>query len=115
MVVRIGVVVAAAVIVLALSYLFLAGSPVTADSSVLPPVAIDCEGSTGVGVDECRAWGDAILAKGAPSFTFEMDDLARLTLTRPMFGLASTCEANWFLGRFPDDAVWTEAVACGSE
>ncbi|MDQ4036377.1 MAG: hypothetical protein M3153_10660 [Chloroflexota bacterium] len=98
--------------VLAVALALLRGLPVTAvGSTLIPGVRIECAGSTGV-KDDCRAWGDEILAEGPPSTTFEMDDLVRLRLERPMLGFASTCVAEYFVSRYPDDATWDDEVAC---
>ena len=71
---------------------------------------------TGADEDACRAWGDAILDAGPPSFTFEMDDLARLRIDRPLLlGFGSRCEAVYFTSRYPDEAVWTEETSCVTE
>lgn len=88
-----------------------AGSITTAQSTLQPGVTIECAGSTGV-TDECGAWGDDILAEGPPSTTFEMDDLVRLRLERPMLGFGSTCVAEYFVSRYPEDAIWDDEVAC---
>lgn len=101
-------------VILAGVYVFHLFMEVRASSSALPDVVIVCSGSTRIASpDACRAWGDAILAEGAPSHTFNIDDLARLELSRPLLGLAGACEAEWFLGRYPDDPAWGEEVACG--
>jgi hypothetical protein len=98
--------------VVAAALAFLRGAPVTTAASTLQPgVTIECVGSTGV-TDECRAWGDEILAEGPPSTTFEIDDLVRIRLDRPILGFASTCVAEYFVSRYPDDAIWDDEVAC---
>lgn len=81
-------------------------------SSVDPDVTITCPASASVSEEGCRDWGDAMLAAGPPSHTFEMDDLARLSLVRGPFGGA--CEVSYFLQRYADDPAWTDAVACPS-
>lgn len=91
---------------------WLARPSTRAVSAVSPEVTIECAASTGTDVDACRAWGDAILDEGPPSFTFEMDDLARLRIDRPLLGLGANCEAVYFTSRYPDDAVWTEETPC---
>jgi len=73
--------------------------------------AVECSGWTGV-TDGCAAWGDRVLAAGAPTTTFEFEDVVRVRLDRPMLGIASTCVAEYFLGRYPDDVAWTEEVDC---
>jgi hypothetical protein len=44
-----------------------------------------------------------------------MADLERLDLTRSWFGFGSSCQAAYFIGRYPDDAAWTEDIACPDE
>lgn len=85
---------------------------VSVASAVDADVTIVCAGSTGADADTCAAWGDAILAAEPPSTTFEMQDLARLEVTRSLLGFGDACEAAYFLGRYPDSAVWTEPVDC---
>jgi hypothetical protein len=73
----------------------------------------DIEGSTKLAQpDACMDWGDQILAKGAPSMTFEMEDLARLELSRPMLGFAAECRAAFFLQRYPNESAWEEESEC---
>jgi hypothetical protein len=81
-------------------------------SSVDPQVTIECTGATAVDEEACRTWGDAILAEGSPSTTFEAEDLVRLRLDRAFLGFGATCHAEWFLGRYPADVVWDEEVTC---
>lgn len=80
-------------------------------STVDADVTVRCEASAG-SVEACVAWGDAILADGPPSTTFEMQDVARLVIRRPMFGLAAPCQVDYFLQRYPDDPVWNEDTPC---
>ena len=113
MLARVVIAVVVAAVILGGVYVFHLFMDVRATSSALPGVAIVCSGSTRISSAEaCRAWGDAILGEGPPSHTFNIEDLARLELSRPLLGLAGACEADWFLGRYPDDAVWAEEVAC---
>ncbi len=77
-------------------------------------VTVECSGWTGVS-DGCGAWGEAILAEGAPSNTFEIEDVVRLRLDRPALGFAETCQAQYFLSRYPDEVAWTEDVPCAAE
>ncbi|MGH2402221.1 MAG: hypothetical protein ACRDE6_05875 [Candidatus Limnocylindria bacterium] len=105
-----GVLAIVAVVAAALVFLRV-GSVTTAESTLQPGVTIECADSTGV-TGECAGWGDEILAAGPPSTTFEMDDLVRLRLDRPMLGFASTCVAEYFVSRYPDDALWDDEVAC---
>ncbi len=88
---------------------FLGGS-VDARSSVDPDVTVRCPRS--VSVDACAAWGDRILEDGPPSTTFELGDVVRIDLTRGPLGFGGTCEVAYFLGRYPDDAVWHEETGC---
>ncbi len=76
-------------------------------------VTVECSGWTGVS-DGCGPWGEAILAEGAPSNTFEIEDVVRLRLDRPALGFADTCEAQYFLSRYPDEVAWTEDVPCAA-
>lgn len=87
------------------------GSVTDAASELQPGLTIECAASTGV-ADECREWGDEILAEGPPSTTFEMDDLVRLRIDRPMLGFAATCVAEYYVSRYPDDSIWDDEVAC---
>ena len=74
-------------------------------------VSVECSGWTGVS-DGCAAWGTDLLARGAPSHTFELGDVVRVRLDRPMLGFASGCVAEYFLSRYPDEVAWTEDVPC---
>ena len=73
---------------------------------------VECAAATGLDAAGCRAWGLAAVADGAPSNTFELTDLGRLRLDRDLFGLASSCRAEWFTTRYPNEAAWSEAVSC---
>lgn len=88
-----------------------AAMSVTVDDVGPDGVIVECSGWTGVG-DGCGSWGEQLLAEGAPSNTFEIDDVVRLRLDRPAFGFAETCVAEYFLGRYPDEVEWTEDVPC---
>lgn len=103
-----------AVVVAALYVALRGGSAVRATASADPEITIECSGSTGV-ADGCRPWGDAILASGPPSTTFEMVDVVRIRLDRELLGFGSTCSIDYFVGRYPDDSVWTEETACRAE
>jgi hypothetical protein len=81
-------------------------------SSADADVTIVCAASTGIDADACGAWGDEVLAAGPPSTTFELNDLVRLELSRSALGFGDECEAAYYLGRYPDQPVWTEQVAC---
>jgi hypothetical protein len=73
-------------------------------------VTIVCAPSASMAEDDCRAWGDSVLAMGAPSTTFELEDVVRVKFERAPF--SGSCRAEYFLGRYPDDVVWTEDVDC---
>ncbi len=88
-----------------------AAMSVTVDDVGPGGVTVECSGWTGVG-DGCGVWGMGILAEGAPSNTFEIDDVVRVRLDRPAFGFAGTCVAEYFLSRYPDEVEWTEEVRC---
>jgi len=109
--IRIGATLALLAVGAVLAFLFLR-PPVEAVSASDPDVTIECSGATGVSAETCRAWGDEILATGAPSTTFEMDDLARLVVDRPTRGFSPTCEVDYFISRDADNRVWHEAIAC---
>ncbi len=81
-------------------------------STVDADVTIECSGASGADAAACRAWGDALLAEGSPTITFEARDVVRLRLDRSLLGFGAGCRAEWFLGRYPDDAAWSEDVAC---
>ena len=72
---------------------------------------IECTGWTGA-TDECAAWGADVLAEGSPSNTFELEDVVRIRLDRPAFGLAEACSVDYFLSRYPDDVAWSEDIDC---
>ena len=111
MAIRIGAALALLAVAAVLAYLFLR-PPVEAVSVSDPDVAIECQAATGVSAETCRAWGDEILARGAPSPTFEMDDLARLVIDRPTWGFSPTCEVDYFISRDAANRAWHEAIAC---
>jgi len=102
------------VVLLAGAWLILGRSGVEAASSVDPDVTITCDVWTSVSQEACGSWGDAILAEGAPSHTFEMDDLAHLAISRPTFGLASTCRVHYFLERYANEPAWTDEISCAA-
>ena len=106
----------AAVVVLAViggvAWLAFGRSPVEGVSAADPDVTIECSASTGVTSSECATWGDEVLALGAPSSTFEMDDLARLRIDRPLLGFGSPCQVQYFIERYPDDPAWDSDVPC---
>lgn len=104
-----------AVVALVVGWLVIGRPSVRAESTVMPGVAIECAGPTGVSAATCAAWGDDILRRGPPSATFGMEDLARLEVRREAWGFAGDCEAAFFIGRYPDDPVWTEDVPCLDE
>lgn len=109
--IRIGAAVAVLVLVGATAYLVLRPS-VEAASATAPGVVVECSAASGVSADACRPWGDEVLARGAPSHTFEMDDLARIVLDRSMLGLGPTCDVSYFISRDAQNRVWHQEVAC---
>ena len=111
MVTRIGAAAVPLAVAAVLGYLVLR-PPVEADSANDPDVVIECSAATGVTPQTCRAWGDEILGQGAPSPTFEMDDLARLVIDRPTWGFSPTCEADYFISRDADTPAWREMIGC---
>ena len=82
-------------------------------SSVDPEVVIRCPAATSA--EGCVAWGDRVLAAGAPSTTFDMEDLVRVELRRGTLGIGESCEAAYVIGRYPDEPVWDETVDCLAE
>jgi hypothetical protein len=98
--------------VLAVWFLVLNRPTVEASSAVDPNVTIECDGWTSVSEESCLAWGDEVLALGAPSTTFEMQDLVRLRFSKPLLGFGSPCQVEYFLQRYPDDGVWDEDIPC---
>lgn len=85
----------------------LAGSPTVVTDAA--PAAIECDASTGVS-DGCADWGRDVLARGAPSRTFELEDVVRIRLVRAPF--ADDCTVEYYLGRYPDEVAWSEEIAC---
>ena len=112
---RIGLLAAIVVAILALWFLVLNRPTVEASSAVDSDVTIDCDGSTSVSEVSCLAWGDEVLALGAPSMTFEMQDLVRLRFSKPLLGFGSPCQVEYFLQRYPDDGVWDEDIPCRAD
>ena len=109
---RFGILVAVALAVLAVWFLVLSRAAVEGISAVDPDVTIECDGSASVSEESCLAWGDDVLALGAPSTTFEMQDLVRLRFSKPLPGFGSPCQVEYFLQRYPDDAVWDDDIPC---
>ena len=108
---RILLIAAGLVLVAAVAILLRGAVPTVIDGVADSRVSVECTGWTGVSAD-CEEWGSAVLARGAPSRTFEMEDVNRIVLDRAMFGFAAECEARYFLSRYPDEPAWTEPVAC---
>ena len=107
---RIGLLVAVVVLLAAAAILFVVRPTVSVASAVTPGVTVECRG---IGAeDECRNHGDSVLSQGPPSNTFEMDDVSRLVIERPLVGDAKRCSAAWYIERYPDDPVWEADVAC---
>jgi hypothetical protein len=104
-----------AVVLAVLAWFLVLNRPtVDGTSRVDPDVTIECDGSTSVTDESCMAWGDEVLGLGAPSTTFEMQDLVRLRFSKPLLGFGSPCQVEYFLQRYPDDAVWDEDIPCGA-
>lgn len=93
-------------------YLLLRPGVVDVASTVDPDVTITCSASASVSEEACLSWGDGVLAAGPPSHTFEMDDVAHLSLERGPFG--GPCQVSYFLERYANDPAWTDEVACPS-
>ena len=112
---RIAFLMAVVLAVAAAWFLVVGRATVEATSAVDPDVTIECDGSTSVSEESCLVWGDEVLALGAPSTTFEMQDLVRLRFSKPLFGFGSPCQVEYFLQRYPDDGVWGEDIPCRGE
>jgi hypothetical protein len=111
---RMRLVILVAVLVLAAGAVYVvsrAATSVVAEHVGPMQISAECTGWTGV-TERCREWGEAVLAAGAPSTTFELEDVVRIRLDRPTFGLAGRCTAEYFVGRYPDEVAWTEDVDC---
>ena len=90
------------------------GSSVVTVSDVGPnAITVECTGWTGMSAEACHTRGSGF-ASGAPSTTFDNEDVVRIRFDRGTFGLAAMCTATWFVSRYPDDPAWTEDVACDS-
>ena len=111
MVIRIGTVLALLAVAALLAYLLLR-PPVEAVSGSDSDVTVECSAATGVSIETCRSWGDEILGAGAPSTTFDMDDLARVVIDRPAWGFSPTCDVDYFISRDADNRAWHETIAC---
>ena len=112
---RIGILLAVVLAVLAVWFLVVNRPTVDASSDVDPDVTIECDGSTSASEESCLAWGDDVLALGAPSTTFEMQDLVRLRFSKPLLGFGSPCQVEYFLQRYPDDAAWDDDIPCPAD
>ncbi len=102
----------AALVVIGLAAAFVLRPPARVTSEVDPDVTIECAAATAVSAEGCLEWGDELISSGPPSTTFEMGDLARLRIDRPLFGFGSPCQVEYFLQRYPDDPVWESEVSC---
>ena len=110
---RLGIVVAVVLVLLgAWAGVLLLRPASSVPSTVDADVTVECSGATRVDEAACGAWGDAILAEGSPTTTFEAQDIVRLRLDRALLGFGATCRAEWFLGRYPEDVAWSAEVAC---
>jgi hypothetical protein len=85
---------------------------VTARSGVYPDVTIKCGAATAMDAPACLAWGDQVLLADPAPLTFERSDLARLQLDRSLLGWGGTCTVAYYVGRYPDDPVWSGEVPC---
>ena len=113
MLLRILVIAAGVVLVAGIAFALRGAVPTVVADVEGSGVSVECTGWTGVS-SACGEWGTAVLGAGAPSNTFEMEDVNRLVLDRGTFGFASDCEARYFLSRYPDEPAWTEPIACQS-
>ncbi len=112
---RIAILAAVVLAALAVWFLVLNQPTVGGSSAVDPDVTIECDGSTSISEESCLEWGDEVLALGAPSTTFEMQDLVRLRFSKPLLGFGSPCQVEYFLQRYPDDPVWDENIPCRAD
>ena len=104
----------AVALILAIAFLLLGRPTQVAVASSDPDVTIECDGTTSVSAEACRQWGDETLALGAPSTTFELEDVERLRFTRPLLGFGAPCQVAYFLQRYPDDPAWESDTPCPS-
>ncbi len=74
-------------------------------------VTLECSAATGLTAQQCLGWGEEALANPEVA-TFEIEDVVRVTLDRPMFGLSSSCRVEYFLGRYPDEPALSRQTAC---
>lgn len=110
--VRIGLIVVVVVLVFGGAAWWLVLRPgVSVASSTNPDVTIECTASLDLDEEACRRLGDAVLEGGPPSTTFELEDVVRVRADGGPFG--DECRFEYFLGRYPDEAIWTETAACG--
>ncbi len=76
-------------------------------------LAVEC---AGIGDEPaCEAWAAAVLADGPGIHTFDPDDLEGVRLSRSILGLIGDCQAEYFVGRFGEEAVARETVPCPDE
>ncbi len=101
-----------ALVVVAATFGWLFLRPGVTAASADGSVAYACSAAAGVDSDACRVWGDATLAEGAPSSTFDIADVARITIDRGLAGAAPTCTVRWYLGRYPDEPAWARDAPC---
>ena len=99
----------------AVGVLVVRGSSVTTVEDVGPnAITVECTGWSGLGAESCGARGSELFAAGAPSTTFDNEDVVRIRLDRGSFGFAESCTATWFVSRYPDEPAWDEDVSCGA-
>jgi hypothetical protein len=105
----VGAVLAVAAILVAALLLVRPSATVTTSGGL----AVEC---AGIGAEaECAAWAETVLADGPDIHTFDPDDLEGVRLGRSVLGLIGECQAEYFLGRFGDEAAAREPVACPGE
>ena len=75
-------------------------------------VPVVCDGVDSVA---CAEWANAVLAEGPGLRTFDPEALERVRLSHTFLGIFGDCQAEYFLGRFQDEAAARETVACLDE
>jgi hypothetical protein len=76
-------------------------------------LAVEC---AGIGDEPtCAAWAEAVLADGPGIHTFDPEDLESVRLGRSFLGILGDCQAEYFLGRFGEEAAAREPVPCPGE
>jgi hypothetical protein len=76
-------------------------------------LAVEC---AGIGdASACAEWAEAVLANGPGIHTVDPEDIDGVRLGRSILGLVGECQAEYFLGRFGDEAAAREPVPCPGE